>query len=95
MRHKAQCFTLETFHKDIYEEQYQYLCDRKKFSNMKSVDWIDRMEVINKYFTLLEDKETDKLSKRKIVCRIIFNNIPNFGKRTTLLLKDGGQVKTC
>ena len=40
---------------------------------MNVADWIDRVEVINECLTLL-DKEADKLSERKTICKVISNN---------------------
>ena len=88
----AQFFIWGIFSKVVYEEQYQYLCDTKKTHDIKAVDWIGRIKVINENFTLL-DKEADTLSERKIVCKMILNNITKVWERGWIL-NDDGQTKT-
>ena len=91
-RDKTQRLIWEIFGDDAYEEQYQYLCDTKMPHDMKVVDWIDWVEVINKHLSLL-DKEPEKLSERETIHKIITPNIPKEWERD-YLLKEGDKSKT-
>ena len=60
--------------------------------NMKVADWIDRAEVINERLSLL-DKDSEKLSERETICKVITPNIPKEWERD-YLLKEGDKAKT-
>ena len=90
-RSKAQLFFHEIFGEDVYEEQYQFLCDTGMPKNMKAGDYIDRVEVILDRLPLL-DKEADKMSDREAVRKIIAPNIPN-DWRKDFILKEGDKAK--
>ena len=49
---------------------------------MKVTNWIDRVDVINERLSLL-NKELEKLSKRKMIRKIITPNIPKEWERPT------------
>ena len=60
--------------------------------NMKVTDWIDQVEVSNERLSLL-DRESEKLSKREGICKVIMPNTPKEWEGD-YLLKKGDKVKT-
>ena len=90
-RDKAQQFIWNILAKTSTKKKYQHLCDTKTHCGMKAVDWIDRIKMINEWFTLL-DNEADKINKDEIVCKIIPHNIPKKWE-SDRILKDGGKAK--
>lgn len=74
-RDKAQRFIWKVFGEDIYDDQYEFLCKTKMPAKIEATEWINWIEVINKRLPLI-DKETEKMTKRKICRKLIPTDIP-------------------
>ena len=62
--------------------------------SLNVANWIDRVEVINKHLSLL-DNESEKLSERETICKMITPKISHkIWKGTTYLLREGDNAKT-
>ena len=54
---------------------------------MTVADWINRLEVIKERLLLI-DRNADKLSERKTICKVITPNTPKAWERDCLLKED-------
>ena len=61
--------------------------------SLNVANWIDRVEVINKHLSLL-DNESEKLSERETICKMITPKISHKIWERDYLLREGDNAKT-
>jgi hypothetical protein len=65
----------DIFGEDVYDDQLEFLCDKKMPSNIKSSERVGRIEVINPVLSSLA-KDGKETTERELARKVVSRNIP-------------------